>query len=441
MSLIIENGTVVTLGKSPEVLHGYSILVENGRISRIAPKGEKTGNAKKRIDASRKLVVPGFVNAHTHLYSSFARGLTKAKPADDFVGVLKNLWWRLDSVLTLDDCYYSALVALVESIRHGTTTLIDHHASPRAVRGSLEAIERAVRETGLRACLCYEVSDRDGEQIAREGLDENASFIRRCQEHADQTTKALFGLHASFTLSDATLETASRLGHDLGTGFHVHVAEAASDQEHATSTFGARVVARLEKMKILGPQTIAAHCVHCTEEEMDILCRTQTSVVHNPQSNANNAVGIADVVAMHKRGVRVGLGTDAMTTNMLEELRVALWVQHLRQNNPSVGFSEVTNALFGHNPTIAEPIFGVRMGELREGCAADIAIIDYDPTTPIDGANVLGHLLFGASQSAVDTTIVNGKVLMENRRLSIDIDEERVNARARECAAQLWKRM
>lgn len=441
MSLVIENGTVVTLGKSPEVLHGYSILIENGRISRIAPKGEKFGSAKKHIDASRKLVMPGFVNAHMHLYSSFARGLTKAKPANDFVGVLENLWWRLDSALTLEDCYYTALVAMIESIRHGTTTLIDHHASPRAVRGSLEAIERAVRETGLRACLCYEVSDRDGEQIAQEGLDENAEYIRHCKKQNDDTIRALFGLHASFTLSDATLEKASRLGHDLGTGFHVHVAEAASDQDHSTRNFGMRVVARLEKMNILGPQTIAAHCVHCTEEEMDILTRTRTSVIHNPQSNANNAVGIADVVGMCKRGVQVGLGTDAMTTNMLEELRVALWLQHLRQNSPSVGFSDVTNALLVQNPTIAERIFGVRMGELREGCAADIAILDYDPPTSIDGTNVLGHLLFGASQSAVDTTIVNGNVLMENRRLSIDIDEERVNARARECAAQLWKRM
>jgi cytosine/adenosine deaminase-related metal-dependent hydrolase len=153
MSLIIENGIVLTLGKTPEVLHGASILIEDGLISKITPKGEKLSNAAKRIDASGRLVVPGFINAHTHFYSSFARGLTKAKPADDFVGVLENLWWRLDKALNLDDVYYSALVALIESIRHGTTALIDHHASPHAVTGSLKAIEKAVRETGLRACF------------------------------------------------------------------------------------------------------------------------------------------------------------------------------------------------------------------------------------------------------------------------------------------------
>jgi putative selenium metabolism protein SsnA len=441
MSLIIENGIVLTLGKTPEVLHGASILIEDGLISKITPKGEKLSNAAKRIDASGRLVVPGFINAHTHFYSSFARGLTKAKPADDFVGVLENLWWRLDKALNLDDVYYSALVALIESIRHGTTALIDHHASPHAVTGSLKAIEKAVRETGLRACLCYELSDRDGAKISQEGLDENASFIRSCQANFDQTITALFGLHASFTISDATLEKAAKLGHDLDTGFHIHVAEAKSDQDFAASNFGMRVVPRLEKMKILGPQTIAAHCVHCTEEEMEILAGTKTSVVHNPQSNANNAVGIADIIAMQKSGVHVGLGTDAMTTNMLEELRVALWNQHLRNNNPSVGFMEAANTLFANNPMIAEKIFGTRMGELRECCAADIAIMDYKPTTPIDNNNFYGHLIFGASQSSVDTTIVNGKVLMENRKLLIDIDEERINARSRELAQKLWDRM
>jgi putative selenium metabolism protein SsnA len=441
MSLVIENGIVLTLGKTPEVLHGASIFIEDGLINRIVPKGEKVGNAAKRIDASGKLVVPGFINAHTHFYSSFARGLTFAKPADDFVGVLENLWWRLDKALNLDDVYYSALVALIESIRHGTTALIDHHASPHAVTGSLKAIERAVRETGVRACLCYELSDRDGAKIAQEGLDENTSFIRSCKANFDQMVTALFGLHASFTISDATLEKASRLGHDLDTGFHIHVAEAKSDQEFATSNFGMRVVPRLEKMNILGPQTIAAHCVHCTDEEIDILSRTHTTVVHNPQSNANNAVGIADILTMQKRGVQVGLGTDAMTTNMLEELRVALWNQHLRNNNPSVGFMEVANTLFANNPMISEKIFGIRMGELCECCAADIAIIDYKPTTPIDNTNFYGHLIFGASQSSVDTTIVNGKILMENHKLLIGIDEERINARSRECAQKLWDRM
>jgi cytosine/adenosine deaminase-related metal-dependent hydrolase len=483
MSLLIENGTVLTAGPTPAVLPIHSVLIENGMVARIAPRSRIRHFAGKRIDASRKVVMPGLINAHTHFYSTFARGLAKTRPAHDFVGVLKNLWWRLDSALTTEDCYYSALIPLLESIRHGTTTLIDHHASPNAVPGSLAAIERAVCETGLRACLCYELSDRDGARISKQGLEENVSFIRHCRRgtqlkvgravpsapsapessqqrppsgirrgaagtarptisHAPPAqVAALFGLHAAFTLKDSSLEKASELGHELGTGFHIHVAEAASDQRFSRRHHDLTVVERLHKFGILGPRSIAAHCVHVSPKERRLLAKTQTAVVHNPQSNLNNAVGIADVVALRAASVLVGLGTDAMTTNMLEELRVALWAQHIRAQDPSVGFSDVVSALFVNNPQIAQRIFGLPLGELREGAVADVVIVDYDPPTPLEAGNAFGHLVFGISQAAVDCTIVGGRVLMENKRLALNLDEPRINARARELAKNLWKRL
>ena len=457
MSLLIENGTVLTGGKAAAVLPNHSVLIEDGCITQVAPKNRFKRCAARRLDASRKVIAPGFINAHTHFYSTFARGLTKTKPAGNFVDVLKNLWWRLDSTLTTEDCYYSALIALLDSIRHGTTTLIDHHASPQAVRGSLSAIEKAVKQTGLRACLCYELSDRDGARISEQGLEENVSFIRHCQRSSQRqsaandhqlstidyqpSTSALFGLHAAFTLKDATLEKAAALGQELGTGFHIHVAEAESDQQYSQQKHHLRVVERLNRFGILGPRSIAAHCVHVNRRELDILSQTQTAVVHNPQSNLNNAVGIADIVGMSTKNVLVGLGTDAMTTNMLEELRVALWAQHLRAKNPSVGFAEVVSALFFNNPRIAERSFNLSLGEVRVGCPGDVVIIDYDPPTPLEASNSFGHMVFGMSQAAVDTTIVGGRVLMENKRLTLDLDEPRINARARELAKKLWKRL
>ncbi|MDR3456548.1 MAG: putative aminohydrolase SsnA [Verrucomicrobiae bacterium] len=440
-SLLIENGTVLTMGKTSKVLAGHSVLIQDGFITKVAPKQAIKNFRGRRIDATGKVVLPGFINAHTHFYSSFARGLSGVKPAKNFNEVLKNLWWRLDSALTIEDCHYSALIALLDSIRHGTTTLIDHHASPQAVAGSLGAIGRAVGETGLRACLCYELSGRDGGQIAQAGLAENAWFIHQCQQQHDLHVQALFGLHASFTIPDALMEKAAAIGQALHTGFHIHVAEAPGDQDWALRHSGRRVVERLKKFEILGPRSIAAHCIHVNRREMDLLAETQTAVVHNPQSNLNNAVGIADVIEMTKRGVLVGLGTDAMTTNMLEELRVALWGQHLRAANPSVGFGEVTGALFANNPKNAGRIFGLRFGEICEGAAGDIAIFDYDPPTPLENGNVCGHLVFGISQTEADTTIVGGRVLMENRRLALNLDEARINARARELAKNLWKRM
>ena len=439
-TLLIKNGTVVTLGDDNRVIENGAVLVEGERIKHVGKSDDVDGSYDTVIDASNCVVLPGFINAHMHFYSTMVRGLGKMEPAVDFVDVLKKLWWRLDRQLVLDDCYYSALVPLIDAVKKGTTTIIDHHASPFAVTGSLNRIAEAVGEVGIRASLCYEVSDRDGEDIAMEGINENIDFIERCKSEGSDYLKGLFGLHASFTVSDATLKKAVDAAKGLDAGFHLHVAEAESDQAYAVEHFGKRVVERLRDAGVLGPKTIAAHCVHVNESEMDILKETDTSVVHNPQSNTNNAVGIADIITMSEKGVRVGLGTDAMTVNMLEELRAALWIHHLARKNPSVGFMECMNALTLNNARIANRYWDIGVGELREGFAADIILMEYHPPTPLDAGTFLGHLGFGLSQAVVDTTIVGGRVLMENRELKIDLDEEAVARESRNLAARLWER-
>ncbi|MBI4350520.1 MAG: putative aminohydrolase SsnA [Elusimicrobia bacterium] len=436
-TILIKNGTIVTLGEKNKVLSGHALLIEDGLIKKIAPRSSFKGKYSKVIDASGKLIMPGFINAHMHFYSTFARGLGKAAPSRNFVEILNNLWWRLDKNLTNADSYYSALIPLIDAVRKGTTTLLDHHASPFAITGSLAAVEKAVREAGLRACLCYEVSDRDGKEKAREGLDENSAFITASAVRNDNTVKAMFGLHASFTISDETLEEAAYRGHKQGAGFHIHTAESQADQLHCESHHKLRVVERLRDFGILGRKSIAAHCVHVNEAEIDILKETGTAVVHNPQSNANNSVGIADLVKMSAAGVLVGLGTDAMTVNMLEEARSALWLQHLKRD-PSQGFMEAGNALLVNNAKIANRCFK-GLGELKEGFAADLAIMDYLPPTPLDASNFYGHLIFGISQSAVDTTIAAGRVLMEGKKLKLDLDEEEVTRKSAELAKKLWK--
>jgi len=438
--LLIRNGIIVTLEETNRVLYDHAILCEGGCIKKIAPQQEVKGNFTKIINAHGKVVMPGFINAHMHFYSTMVRGLGKAKPSKDFQDILEHLWWRLDKKLTLDDCYYSALLPLVDAVKRGTTTLIDHHASPFAVRGSLNLIAEAVKRVGLRASLCYELSDRDGAKVAQDGIDENVDFIKRCQEEQDAQLKALFGLHASFTITDRTMEKAAAAGKALGAGFHVHTAEAESDQDFNERNFGLRVVERLYKYGILGPQTIAAHCVHINEHEMDLLRETGTAVAHNPQSNMNNAVGVADIIKMFKKGILVGLGTDAMTVNMLEEVRSALWVHHLAQNNPSVGFVESLSTLMSNNARIANRYWDTKIGELKEGYAADIILMDYYPPTPFNENTFLGHLGFGLSQSFVDTTICAGKVLMENKKLKIDLDEEEIAAKSLKLSTTLWER-
>jgi putative selenium metabolism protein SsnA len=438
--ILIQNGTLITFGKPCRVLEGQALLMEGGRIARIAPKEKIPGPFDQVLDAEGQLVMPGLVNGHMHFYSTLVRGLGKAEPSRDFQEVLEHLWWRLDRKLNLDDVEMSAQFILLDAIRKGTTTLVDHHASPFAVTGSLDRIAKAVKAMGVRACLCYEVSDRDGEAIATEGLEENAAFARRCAAEMDPQLRPLFGLHAAFTLSDRTLDRAAAMGQDLGIGFHVHVAEARSDVKANLDRHGLTPVARLNAHGLLGRDSIAGHCVHATSADLDILAESRTFVAHNPQSNLNNAVGIADVQGMVARGVRVGLGTDAMTVNMLEELRVGLWAQHLRQGHPTCGFMELAGTLVVRNPELASQLWGFPVGTLDEGAAADVILVDYHAPTPLDGSTVLGHLIFGISQATVDTTICGGKVLMQGKRLKIDVDEAGLAARSRELAKGLWER-
>ena len=440
-NLLIKNGVIATFGASNRVLHGYWLLCEDGKIKKIGKPADFQNKYDRELDASGKVVMPGLINAHMHFYSTMVRGLGKAKPSKNFREILDNLWWRLDRKLTLDDCYYSALLPLIDAVKHGTTTLIDHHASPFAARGSLNRIAEAVKLSGLRASLCYELSDRDGQKVADDGIAENAEFIRRCAAEKDPQLRAMFGLHASFTINDKTLEKASETGRDLNAGFHVHTAEAQSDQDYNVQNFGLRVVERLNKFGVLGPKSIAAHCVHVDEREMDILRQTATPVAHNPQSNMNNAVGIADIVKMNAKNMLVGLGTDAMTVNMFEETRVALWAQHLSHNDPSVGFMEALSAPLFNNPKIANRQWeGFGLGELAEGNTADIILVDYHAPTPLDESTILGHFCFGLSQSAVDSTIVGGRVLMENKTLQLGVDEAEIAAKALELSNKLWQR-
>ena len=445
---LIRGGTLVTLGSPCRVLRDHDLLLEGDRITALGPTGSLAGppagqaadQPVRTLDARGKVVMPGLVNAHMHFYSTLVRGLGKAAPSKDFQEVLRNLWWRLDKRLSLDDVEVSAEVILLDAIRKGTTTLVDHHASPGAVRGSLGRLAGAVKRSGLRACLCYEVSDRDGAAVAAEGLAENADFARTCTRERDPQLRALFGLHAAFTLSDATLDQAAALGRDLGVGFHVHVAEAASDVAINQRSHGLRPAARLAARGLLGPGSIAAHAVHVDDADVAVLARSGAFVAHNPQSNLNNAVGIADVLRLTRAGVPVGLGTDAMTVAMLEELRVGLWAQHLRQDDASCGFMELTGALFQRNPELASRLWGFPIGSLAPGAAADVILLDYLPPTPFDDGTVLGHLVFGLSQATVDTTICGGRVLMEGKRLAGELDEARVAARSRELARALWDR-
>ncbi len=435
--IFIKNGIILTLGEHGKVLDGHALLIEGGLIKKVAPfnKFKKEEIEKSQvIDAENKIVMPGFINTHTHAYSSFALGLNNIAPSKNFSEVLINLWWRLDKLLTFDDILYSAYLTCINSIKHGVTTLFDHHSSPNNVTGSLETISRAFKDTGLRGSICYEVSCRDGKDIAKKGIDENINFIK---SNKNSMITPLFGMHASFTIDDDIMENISEVVKDLNVGIHIHAAEDRVDQEITLKNCSRQVVERLNSYNLLGRNSICAHGVHLNDDEIKLLKSSETMVIHNPQSNMNNAVGIMNLMKLHSEGILIGLGTDAMTSNMLEELRVALWLYKLNNKNPGSGFHEVTSLLL-NNKKIADRL-GFNIGEIKVGKNADIILIDYIPSTPLSTENYLSHLLFGIYQSTVNTTIINGKVLMHNR-LFLDISEEEISKKSQVLAKKIWNR-
>ena len=326
---------------------------------------------------------------------------------------------------------------MVDAIRNGTTTLIDHHASQRAIDGSLDAIADAVTTSGLRAALCYEVTDRDGLDAANAGIRENSRFIQKVKADANQKrVAATFGLHASMTLSDATLAACVA----EAKRFHVHVAEHPADEYDSIARSGKRTVERLHSFGITGPESIMAHCIHIDAWEMALLKETGTFVTHQPRSNMNNAVGAADITTMLRGNMALCLGNDGFSNDMFTEMKVADLLQKVTHNDPRyLGADKVIQMAVYNNRRLAGSFFEKPVGVIAPGAYADLILLDYYPTTPLSSANLPWHILFGVSGGHVHSTIANGQVLMRNREL-LTMDEAAITARSREVAKQTWER-
>ncbi len=419
-----------------------AVLIRDKRIADIGPTALLTARYpdEEKLDARGRLLMPGNICAHTHFYGAFARGLAIPGPAPrNFPEILRKLWWPLDKSLTLDDVRLSAQVCLVDAIKHGTTTLIDHHASPNAIEGSLDAIAEAVEQAGLRAVLCYEVTDRDGPEKARAGIAENVRFLRAAMGR--DTIAATFGLHASLTLSDETLKACVEANARFGGGFHIHVAEHEADEEDSLSRSGMRTVHRLERAGILGARTIVAHAVHIDPWEMQVLRYTNTWVTHQPRSNMNNAVGAAAIDAMLRGGIKLCLGNDGFSNNMWAEWKDAYLLHKVANRDPRMASGDAIAQMAGdHNARLAEMFFpGQTLGKLAIGASADMIVVDYHPFTPLTDGNLPWHVLFGFEASMVTATIVAGRVLMWDRQLRT-VDEAAIAAEALKHAPAVWAR-
>jgi putative selenium metabolism protein SsnA len=442
--MIITNGKIITWGKPNEIIEGKAILIQGQEISKIDLKDNllKEFPDEEILDASGQYIMPGLICAHTHFYGAYSRGLAiPGDPPEAFPQILDKLWWALDKSLDDESVSSSAWVCVIDAIKHGNTTLIDHHASPNAIHNSLDLIANVVEESGIRASLCYEVTDRDGDQKAIEGINENVRFINRIKrgDNLNGRLAATFGLHASLTLSDQTLDMCREaISDDIG--FHIHVAEHPVDEYDSIKKSGKRVVDRLFDKGILGEKSIVAHAVHVDAKEIELLASTKTWVTHQPRSNMNNAVGIGNIESMMRAGVKVCLGNDGFSNTMWDEWKTTYLVHKLVNLDPRrMGGYDVVEMGIYQNSALATQQFGLPIGSITSGSQADLIFVDYHPFTEMTAGNLPWHILFGMHHSMVTMTMVAGRVLMKNREL-VNLDENKIFQTAFNNHKDVWKK-
>lgn len=425
---MIISGAAVVTSLYPVHITRDDVHVVDGRI--VAHGG---GECR---DCSGCLVVPGNVCAHTHLYSALARGMPyDLEPPKDFLQILQRVWWRLDRALDEDSVRASALVGGMEALLAGTTTLVDHHASPNAIDGSLDVIEEVLSTLGIRSVLCYETSDRDGLERARAGLAENRRFVQRARRERLPLTRGMIGAHASFTLSDETLAACADAARAHGVGLHVHAAEDDADERDALAVHGMRVAARLAHAGALDRHTLLAHGVHFDDDEMSLVHAANASVAHNARSNMNNAIGRARPDAL---GPRVALGTDGIGSDMFEESRTAYF--RLRESDREAGPDWPLQRL-AEGARFAGAAFGdPGLGRIELGAPADLVVLDYATPAPLHAGSFPGHWVFGIGSRTVRDVMVAGEWVVLDRRLT-RVDQQELAAKARVEADRLWRRL
>ncbi len=416
------------------------LYIENGKVKEIGteedvfPLMPRNKQNIDLIDTQGKVIFPGLINTHHHFYSAFAKGLSPLGPIKNFQKTLEKLWWPLDKALDKESIQLSSLISLLDCIESGVTTVFDHHASPSFITGSLKIISSAVEKAGINAVLCHEISDRNGKKIFKETLEENLNFIDEFDQHP--SIRGILGLHANFTLSENSMKTISKNFHP-DVGIHIHCGEDKSDITFCKDLGYKGCIDRLNKHKLLSNKTILAHGLHLSRPDITILEKCQGMLIHNPESNANNNVGILQLPM--PQGLMVGLGTDGMSSNMLQSLRAAYILHRHNKKHEDILFNNLPNFLFYNNSEFASRFFDHKHGTLEKGIRADVVIFDYVPYTPINSDNLFGHVIFGMNNVKASTVITHGKIIFKDGTF-YTLDKQLIIEESKKASKEVWQR-
>ncbi len=425
---VIKNATIYDFNTFQEDMY----IVFDEVIHEVGKMKDYVDDNYEEIDAINQIVMPGLINGHSHIYSTFARGMNVPFNPKDFKELLEQLWWKLDRNLTNEMTYYSGIVSGVDYLKNGVTTIIDHHASGE-IKNSLNHLKKAVcDEVNLRGVFCFETSDRFD---VDDCILENINFI---QTNNTNHSKGLFGMHAAFTLSNESLEKISdKLDNNP---IHIHVAESKLDQEHSIKKHHERVIYRLNRHNLITENSIITHGLYLHEEELEIINENKAVVALNVTSNMNNAVGLPNYFKMKDAQVKMIIGNDGISMNMASEYKMLYYAMHHLSLSPTkFNFDDLIN-LINNTYIYTSEILNTKLGKIKKGYQADLSVIPYINPTPLNEDNIFGHLFFGLFNDYKPKEVfVRGKHILNNYQVSSELNNKYKEAKNK--AQELWKKV
>ncbi|MET1160327.1 MAG: amidohydrolase family protein [Thermoprotei archaeon] len=444
VSILVNNGLIVTMDKNLRVIDNGFVAVDGDRIVDVGRgDGKDKYTAEKVIDARKGIIMPGLMSAHTHFYGLLLRAspwFAKIEPPTDFMQNLQRIWWALDVLLTHEDAYAAALIGSILYVKSGVTNFFDNISAPNSINGILDHMEKAINEVGLRGILSFEATQRRSFEEGFRGLSENERFIKKNNADPNKLVKGAIYLHASFTVSDELFHKARELANKYNALVAIHAEEGLIDVYHNIERYGLRPIERMKKLGFLGPDVILVHAVQATRDELLIIKEAGAHVAHNAMSNMLNAVGIAPVPEMLELGINVGIGDDGYIFDIFENMRTTYLIHKVNKRDPRVlSPLDIVKMV----TTNVAKMFHVdkELGSIERGKKADIVVIKPDNIpTPLTPETVYGHLVNSVCGKDVDTVIVNGEIVMENRKLT-KIDEINAREYVHKVVERLWDRL
>lgn len=439
MRSLIQNGVIVTMDPQRRILKNTDVLLEDSVIKAVQPNIKE--KADQVIDGTGRIILPGFICGHTHLYGIMLRGAPlEMKPPTDFLQILDRIWWKVDSAFVNEDAYASALASCYEFVRSGTTCFADTYSGPGSIEGVLDAIAKGVTEVGIRGILAFEATERNSKREGERGLKENVRFLRKLKESPNDLLSGMYSLHASFTLSDELIQKTREQADQLPAPLTIHTSEGLIDVYHNIERYDKRTVERLFDLGILGPDVVLAHCVHVNHDELELIRGSGARIAHNPMSNMNNAVGVAPLKAMYQMGIPVCLGNDGFIFDAIENIRTAFLIHRVHHLDVRITTPQQVIEMATIN---GAKVYGLadKLGSIEVGKKADLTVLHPNPQiTPILPDGVYGYIVYGCTAHDVEHVFVNGQQVVENHQVK-SVDPAKVEKVLEKVVPSLWAKL